>query len=54
MGEALLQVTARRADGVLRFAPAATIAVLLLPIVAGLPDYLAWIATETGDDQMGA
>lgn len=36
MGEALLQVTARRADGVLRFAPAATIAVLLLPIVAGL------------------
>ncbi len=36
MGEALHEVTARRATGVLRFAPAATVAVLLLPIVAGL------------------
>ncbi len=36
MGEALYQVTVRRADGVLRFAPSVTVAVLLLPIVAGL------------------
>lgn len=36
MGEALHQVTAQRADGVLRFAPAVTVTVLLLPIVAGL------------------
>ncbi len=26
--------------------------IIALPIVAGLPDYLAWIATETSDDQM--
>ncbi len=36
MGEALHQVTTQRADGVLRFAPAVTVTVLLLPIVAGL------------------
>ena len=36
MGEALHEVTVRRAAGVLRFAPAVTVTVLLLPIVAGL------------------
>ncbi|MEO6564452.1 MAG: ABC transporter permease [Casimicrobiaceae bacterium] len=36
MGEALHEVMAGRTTGVLRFAPAVTVAVLLLPIVAGL------------------
>ena len=36
MGEALHEVTVRHTTGVLRFAPAVTVAVLLLPIVAGL------------------
>ncbi len=36
MGEALHQVTARRTVGVLRFAPAMTVTLLLLPIMAGL------------------